>query len=289
MKTKSFFLFILIFIFSSCKYGAYIFDFYDDDVNSRSPKLIKLENIPSVESNEIYSFIIVTDMHLDNFSTKKDKDFFHYFENQLKNADESLRPKFIVNLGDTTHTGSSKEMETFNEWSNKIKELAKNYLGEDDYKIYSILGNHDLYNEGWNKWKNKIYPYTSCYYFSTNKFSYYFIDTANGSVGDKQLDDLEIKLKADPNPKIIFSHYPIYAGGNLLFIIQNTLERAKLLTFFKKNNTKQIFTGHAHRTFGYDYGSFREDVTSSYKENNSFRIVTVNEKKQTVASSIYTF
>ena len=67
-----------------------------------------------------------------------------------------------------------------------------------------------------------VYPYKSTYYFSLSSgaadydslpFSFYFVDTGNGAFGTDQLDAFEKLLKSDPNPKMIFSHYPFYSDN----------------------------------------------------------------------------
>ena len=79
----------------------------------------------------------------------------------------------------------------------------------------------------------------------------------------------------------------------MFMIIQNTLERNTLLTYFAKNNVKQVYEGHAHSDYGFDFEKFREDVIGSlrftHRTEKQCAIVTVNEQTQTVHTEIIKF
>ena len=304
------FLFAAIFLsalLASCNYGLPIFLYWETGVEERAQNAAELSgaNLPQGISGPRYSFIVITDSH---FGKKKparaEEDFLKKFTALLQSPDPSLRPRFIVNLGDTLDGGHEDEAALFNATSARWIAAAKNALGVGDYKVYSILGNHDLYNNGWEVWKKTVYPFTSYYKFTLNTsgsnggaaafpaenggqncggFDFYFLDTGNGTLGGPQLEDVERNLAASARPKIVFMHYPIYAGGLLYFALDDAQERARLIDRFARGNVKYVFEGHTHSSHDYDFGKFKEAVVGSYLEERVFGLVTVDETTGSVA------
>lgn len=290
-KLLSFFLVLISFVFASCKYGFYLGLFDEDDVDERSSSLKRLSDL-SFDS-DVFSFVIVSDVHF-GASAKRDNDeFFKWFRNALESAELEKKPRFLVCLGDSADKGYKSEFEEYNAFLSEIEAMESAYWGKA-VKSLTILGNHDLYNNGWENWKAQVYPYTAYYSLavkgkSGGEISLFFIDSANGTLGVEQLDSLESEISADTNPKIVFSHYPVYAGGNLLMTLQDTTERSLLLTWFSKNDVRYVFAGHAHKNYGFSHPSFREDVTASYVFNRYFRLVTVNTVTGDVSSELLSY
>ncbi|MCQ2241126.1 metallophosphoesterase [Treponema sp.] len=294
-KTLIIFFASLGIIFSSCKFGMFPLAFTDQNVEDRVHSITRLDDshLPSGTNGlSKYSFLIVTDLHIgaDRY-THDDEAFFRWFENQLNSDDASRRPQFIINLGDSSDSGREAEFKEYVEWTKKVKELARN--GKDrinDFKIYSVIGNHDIYNNGQDYYLTYMYPhfYSYCFDFandpSTQGFEFFFLDSANGSLGRHQLNDLERKLKANSKPKIILTHCPVYSDGVLLVSFHDSLECAKILTLVAENNAKLMLEGHAHRNSSYDYGSMYEEVTSSYANNNTINLITIDETTGTCST-----
>lgn len=262
-----------------------MFEFEEDSVNERSHSVTAIAP-PDINGSSVYSFIVITDPHFGASEKRHDDAFINWFSAQL-DADDAMKPRFMVCLGDTMDSGNSSGANDYNEFCAKLKLIAEEKSGIK-FAAYSILGNHDLYNNGWEVWQRKIYPHVSYYKFAINKISYYFLDSANGSLGQKQIKNLESQLAADSNPKIIFSHYAIYAGGILYFTIQDTLERNRLISDFARNNVKFVFAGHAHTNHSSNTG-FEERVTASYLYSRAFRLVTVNEETGAISESLLHF
>ena len=271
-------------LFASCNYGLPIFLYAETGVEERAVASIPLwgPQIPQVGTNGKYSFIVLTDSHFGSNKGRNEEAFLQTFKALLQSSDESLRPRFIVNLGDTLDGGHSNEADMFNLTAARWIAAGNEALGISDYKVYSILGNHDLYNNGWEIWKTRIFPFTSCYRFTLNAggnfpFDFFFLDTGNGTLGGPQIEDLERNLQASWRPKIILMHYPVYAGGLFYFAIDDTEERARLISAFAKNNVKYVFEGHMHRQHDFDFGPFKESDVGSYLEEKVFGLVTVDE------------
>lgn len=286
-------LFVLLFAFllASCKYGFYLGLFDEDDVDERTSSLKKLSDL-SFDA-DVFSFVIVSDVHFGSGASRDNAAFFEWYKNALESAEIEKKPRFLVCLGDSADKGYKSEFEEYNEFLREIESMESSYWGKS-IKSLTILGNHDLYNNGWENWKAQVYPYTAYYSLVLNgksggSVSLFFLDSANGTLGVDQLESLESEICADVNPKIVFSHYPVYAGGNLLMTLQDTTERSLLLTWFSKNNVRYVFAGHAHKNYGFSHSSFREDVTASYVFNRYFRLVTVNTVTGNVSSELLSY
>lgn len=311
---------LCVFCILSCSnYGFFWGLFGEDDVDDRSSSMKNLQSeIPDFASqtkapSSSYSVLILTDMHFG--ATKEDIDekaFLNWLEKRFQDTDYSKLPRFAINLGDTADGGHDSEYRQYLDFEKKIKALAGKYLyGENDetadsnrkFKVYGILGNHDLYNNGVTGFMKYMYPYNSSYFFHIDQngdksgFSYYFLDTANGTTGKDQLDDFKSKIEADPRPKIVLTHYPVWAGGAdgafAFMILQNTMERNILLTYFAENNVRQVYEGHAHANYGYDFTKFREDVIGSLRFSSRAKkqcaVCTVNEATKQVSTEIIEF
>lgn len=299
---------LFLFAFSSCaNYGFYQFLFGEEDVDDRFSGFSDLSGETVLSSslglNGKYSFIVVTDVHIGASDVRSSKmnDFLDEISSLFESIDKTKIPRFIVNLGDTADGGHLSEYNDYNSYLEKIRKLAveKNVVSSTEaFKIYTILGNHDLYNNGWTDWKKMVYPYKSTYYFSLSSgaadydslpFSFYFVDTGNGAFGTDQLDAFEKLLKSDPNPKMIFSHYPFYSDNVPFMALEDTTERNYLLSLFAKNNVKALFGGHVHTVFEHGFGSFSQINTSALFKNEAFRLVTVDESTLSVSTKLIGF
>ncbi len=325
-KFTHFFMILLVLLalfLSSCSsYGFFFGQFGEEDVDSRSSRMKNFGTLDlsdqKVQLSSIYSVLVVTDLHFGSGREKLDEEKFiswldSWFQKYTEgeNADFTKLPRFAINLGDTADGGKKEQFEDFIVFENKIKAVAGKYLyGETDetpaserkFKVWSVLGNHDLYHKGAANFENLVYPHTSSYFFnfdadstdSSSGFSFYFLDTANGTTGTKQLADFKSKIYADSRPKIVLTHYPVYAGGtNMFMIIQNTLERNTLLTYFAEGNVRQVYEGHAHHNYGFDFKIFREDVIGSLRFSTRTKrqcaIFTVNETTGKISTDVIVY
>ncbi|MCR5724320.1 MAG: metallophosphoesterase [Treponema sp.] len=287
-----------LFLLTACPYGTFWLQFSQDGPDERAKSITELtgSELPDIGSSATYSFVVIADPHFGSPFERHDDGFVSWFTEQLESADTTKIPRFIVNVGDTLNSGSQDEADAYNEFCARIRTAAaQSQLHDANYKIYTILGNHDLYNNGWSVWKDSIYPYTSYYAFSaqadssTSGFSYYFLDSGNGSLGNTQLTDFFARLSADSRPKIVFSHYAVYAGGIFYFTLQDTMERNLLLDAFARHQVRYVFEGHDHADHTYEWQSFSERAVPSFLYRYQCSLVTVNEASGTAESHLIDF
>lgn len=283
MKRFSFSIFLMIFVFSgfsvSCKFGVQQAFYRKNQVNERSREIKNFSGTPDdpfattdINSGK-FSVVVITDIHFGRLAAEKKERFRTWLESKKAEAAASGHPvKFAVCLGDISETGGRNQMQDYVSYCNDV------FSG---IRVYTVAGNHDLYNDGWNHFSKVVYPYCSSYMFRTSyggkDLSWYFLDTANGTLGRPQLDDLLKKLKSDPNPKIVSTHYPIYAGGRQIFTLQNQNERDLLISVFLKNNVKLLLGGHWHVHEDYSYGNyFKEYNFGSFVDHSEASVIKVD-------------
>lgn len=256
-------------LFVACKYDIHQLFFRGPAIDERASSITEIQSPPLHQAGEI-RFAIITDLH---YGSKKDRG-----ETQVITSLAACMPlDFLVVLGDVVETGFD---DYFRECEIFIDRL-KRYLDTPSLPVYVVLGNHDLYYNGLERWgklnfssnkgatffrfettgtvDGKIYPR-----------SWYFLDTASGVVGTSQMAALSDAMKADKNPKIVFTHYPVYIdkGFSTPFKLSDPRERAQMLTLFDKNKVDMIFSGHWHEGGFFNYGRFSELCCESFVENS---------------------
>ena len=266
-------------LFTSCEYDFQNAFYRSKDTDSRTKTCITLDDsqIPH-PSSDIYTVAIFSDIHFGGKqATRHEQDFLNWL---TKAKADGNCPEFCICLGDIAEHGKESEFATYNKFCGQVEAI----LG--DGKVYNVLGNHDLYNNGWNHYNQMIFPNSSFYTFKTKKFSWYCIDSASGTLGKKQFDKLKALFAQDSAPKIIITHIPAY--GNPLnymgyFSFQNTYETDMLLTLYSKNNVKIVTCGHIHQSYKNYFNTFVELTVPSITESNQWTVLTINENDGSVS------
>ena len=257
-----------LFFFSCFNYGVNEFWGRNDDVNERSTKLTSVtppSSYVSPASNK-FNCLILTDTHFGANENAPIEELFAWI-NAQNPAD---KPLFCLILGDIVESGRESQYKDYAQFVERLK-------NETGIETYAVAGNHDLYNSGWKYWKKYAAPHTSYYRFKTANFSWYFLDSANGTLGSSQLYDFIDRAKSDPSPKLIFTHYPVYAGGVFYFALSNPRERALLLDACARYDAKFILAGHNHSGGEYDYGVFKEVNLKAFRQMRKIYILSVDE------------
>lgn len=274
---------IAMLFFNSCNKLDYGLDEafgHGDSVTERT----KYDDIsPSIQKSfaSPYRVLIVSDVHfggenIEHNGARRDDDFFA--------SAKAFGPyAFCVCLGDTAEHGWKKEFRRYK------SEFCDRVASEYEIQTFTCVGNHDLYNHGYDEYKKIINPGTTFYSFSTAKISYYFLDDASGTLGSKQLNTIKRNFKADPRKKIIFMHVPIYMDNSTPYKMQDTHERNELLSVLNKNGTIAAICGHYHEGGNFDLGRFQEYLVGGYLEYSQYAVLTVDEEKGVVGVEEYSY
>ena len=278
MKKSGIFLFITISLFfSSCKYGLEELLFRDNSVSERANtiKYLESEGWETETENKEYEILVITDVHFGGENKGKnggrfETEFYDWLESTYVVPGKAL-PLFMVSLGDIAEHGFSKEYRAY-------KFFTDNLESRYGIKTYNVVGNHDLYNEGWKNFENFNYPFTSFYKFRTSSFTFYFLDSASGSLGEKQLDSFENDMRywERGRNKIVFTHVPAYAGNFFYFVMQNTVERNRFISACAKNDVQALVVGHTHDEITSNLG-FTEYNIPGYLEKKAWALLKINE------------
>ncbi len=175
----------------------------------------------------------------------------------------------ILVAGDS-HVGGTENLNIFINESKKSENLAFVIVGdivtgqkEDylvfknalpdfaDYPYFLMIGNHDLYFDGWKT----FYEYfgSSTYYFTVqtpqHKDIYICLDSGGGTLGGKQLEWLKDVLKnerANYRNCVVFSHVNFFRDRHTGSTNPLVTELEVLLPLFAENRVNMVIMGHDH-------------------------------------------
>lgn len=176
-----------------------------------------------------YTLLVAGDLHIGGT---------RYFEKILDVARIEQLP-FVLN-GDLV-SGKKADYDTF-------RSLLPDY---DEIPYFLILGNHDLYFDGWKF----FYEYfgSSVYFFTvkTPQASdlYICVDTGSGTLGRKQLEWLKNTLKNHRHTHrycTIFSHVNFFRDRHTTSTNPLVNELYVLLDLFAQHKVNMVIMGHDH-------------------------------------------
>lgn len=197
-----------------------------------------------VEVQKEYMFYVATDPHI--HKTHKNLDIFN---DEFRNDGEAT---FGVVLGDC--------IDSKNNFPTYLEALGFNSERHSyDRDIFHILGNHDLFFNGWVGFKEQVGP--SVYWFEVafpgGKDIYISLDTATGTLGNKQ--NKWFRSFLEENRKnyrhcIILTHTNFFYTDNSQVTSGNMPieESFALIDFLGKQDVSLVLQGHDH---------YREDLT----------------------------
>jgi len=235
-------------VLSSCHYGL------DDLFYRASPSVDErvvdetaaAPSAPAVPDPLNYVFLATADAHFGETEDPANAAGF-------KALAASRGAAFAIVAGDLANTGRSAEYARYKAW-----------VGSFGVPVYAAVGNHDLYNEGWANFPGSVGR--SFYSFIVGGRTFYFLDSANGTLGRVQLDLLRDAFSRDANAKVIVCHYPLYNGEDTQYgKLTNAAERAELIDLYAKNGVELLLEGHEHYTRRTKIGSMDEWLCASLK------------------------
>jgi len=221
-----------------------------------------LKLAPAEKSGDSFTFIHLTDIHLDdaNLATF----------NKAVAEFNTISPAFIVNTGDIVNEGEVSPAITISEaqateWFGKYKTAISGLT------VYNAVGNHDCANLACettvgaagcskNVFRNNFGP--TYYSFDWGQYHCVVLDPNNGvsssveifSITGSQLEWLQkdLSYRAKNSPLLVFCHEATSSWRS-----QNTV-----LSLLKEYKTK-IFAGHAHQDLLMDSQGIPEQVTAA--------------------------
>ena len=234
-----------------------------DGVDKRfeqSAKITEDMGVGCVDAREEYLFYVCTDPHIDqtykNLTT---------FNDALRSDAEA---SFGVILGDCTDVRDN--IQTY--LTAVAYDPDRHPFG---YKIFHLLGNHDLFFNGWNDFRDNVGP--SVYWFDVafpeGRDLYISLDTATGTLGRKQTEWLKSFLS---NSRSGYRHCVVLTHTNLFYTDNSQTgsgnmpieETLSLLDLLGKHNVSLVLQGHDHYREDLNYGGVRYVVIGTIRDES---------------------
>ena len=232
-----------------------------DNIFNKSMKIYERAQFKDVEftgavaDGEMYSVIVISDLH---FPSCHKTEFLQKIQ-EIDFTDYG-KPEMVVALGDLANDGSHEQYGKYNAFASELK---KQLSGAE---VFAVPGNHDTYDSALNgkNYLQDVYPHTTFYRVKLHGKSWYFLDSADGTFGYEQIQSMENLFLSDGSPKVICTHYPLYAD-TMYYRLSNYKERAHVMSLFAKNNVSLYLCGHTHIAFKKDFGSFTQMICGSLR------------------------
>ena len=226
-----------------------------------------------VEAQEEYMFYVATDPHI--HKTHKNLDIFN---DEFRNDGEA---SFGVLLGDC--------IDSKNNFPTYLEALGFNSERHSyDRDIFHILGNHDVFFNGWDDFKEIVGP--SVYWFEveagTDRDLYISLDTATGTLGRKQTEWLREFLSENSfkyRHCVILTHTNFFYTDNSQVTSGNMPieESFALIDFLGKQDVSLVLQGHDHYREDLTYDNVRYTVLGAINDhmaNPEYLKVFVNQE-----------
>ncbi|MCB0419286.1 MAG: metallophosphoesterase, partial [Bdellovibrionales bacterium] len=139
-------------------------------------------------------------------------------------------------LGDIVDQGEPGDFDAF---YNAV--TAKGWTG----KIFTAIGNHDVFYGGWDYYKQRWGA--SHYAFTVGNTKFIVFDTADGNVGEEQMNWIESELDNSTTNAVFVSHYmPLVPGIQTYLRLANREEALSLMRLATQKGVKAWIGGHYH-------------------------------------------
>ena len=217
-----------------------------DVVNKRFEQSMSLHGnkaVATIDADEAYTFYVCTDPHINSTYYN-----LREFNNRLRNSSA----RFGIILGDCTDHKNA-----FPNYVEAIKYAED--VHASSLPIFSLIGNHDLYFDGWNEYFKLLGASVDWFdvKFDTGRDLFIALDSASGTLGNKQMTWLKDFLAAEREKYrhcIVLTHTHLFYTDNSQEGAGNmALEETAVLTeLFSKHNVTLCLQGHDH---------YREDLT----------------------------
>ena len=232
-----------------------------DGVNKRfeqSMAMTEAGRIGSVNVCEEYLFYVCADPHID-----KTYNYLDRFNDAFRNDNKA---SFGVVLGDCTET-----RDNINTYLKAVAYDADRHLY--NCNLFHILGNHDLYFNGWNDFRDNLGP--SVYWFEVvlpeGKDLYISLDSATGTLGRKQTEwilSFLAKYRQHYRHCVVLTHTNLFYKDNSQTGSGNMPieESFSLIELLGKHNVSLVLQGHDHYREEVTYGNVKYVVVGSIRD-----------------------
>ena len=119
-------------------------------------------------------------------------------------------------------------------------------MAQINLPFYTAIGNHDIYFKNWPNYKQVLGK--SCYSLKAGPVRIISMDSANGTIGQKQKNWLEQTLEAKTESLcFVFTHFGFFSPGTgSLQQYTDTREVYYLMHLFETHGVNYVFMGHTH-------------------------------------------
>ena len=209
---------------------------------------------------------------------------------------------FILSMGDS-HIGSTRNLNTFLEIAQTTNASAVVAVGDlttgnsSDYDVFQetmpdqdsvpaflIIGNHDLWFNGWDQFYSRFGSSTYIFTISTHAAKDLFIclDTGSGTLGNKQLDWLKRIFKTSRNEYrycFVFTHNNLFRNRHTLSTNPPVEELKVLIDLFTIHHVDIVITAHDHIKYEEKFGNttyITMDALEDGLDNSGYFKLNVN-------------
>ncbi|MGI6047531.1 MAG: metallophosphoesterase family protein [Petrimonas sp.] len=228
-----------------------------ESINPRFEQSVKYNNLNGyskiVITQSNYTIYAMGDSHVGG---TKNLDRF------LKDAQDE-NATAVVMVGDLT-TGHKKDYDLF------LKHLPL----KESLVYFPIVGNHDLYFDGWKHFYSIFGSSTYIFVINTSNESDLFIclDTGGGTIGSKQLDWFKNVLETERDNYrncIVFTHNNIFRLRPTTSANPMVEEIHVLIDLFLRHNVNMVVTGHDHKRNTAVLGNTTHIIMDALQDTNS--------------------
>lgn len=176
-----------------------------------------------------FTFIAVGDLHISSGDTARFR--------RILQAAKDEGDAFGVFLGDIVDSGNPTDVKAYQQ--------ALLDFGWDG-KAFAVIGNHDIFNDGWEAYRNAHGP--SHYAFQVGNTKFIALDTADGGMGREQEKWLETELQKSRPPNLfLLSHYAAVTPGKRTYLkLADEAEAARLMGWATKYKVTGWLAAHYH-------------------------------------------
>ncbi|NBX92089.1 MAG: hypothetical protein EBQ85_02530 [Proteobacteria bacterium] len=156
---------------------------------------------------------------------------------RILQAAQAEGDEFVILLGDIVDQGDEPSVNAV------VKAIADLGLSQ---KVIPLLGNHDIFSEGWNAYKAAWGA--SHYVVDIGNSRFIALDTADGVIGEDQMEWLDSQLRRTSlTHSFLLTHYmPVVPGQRTHLRLSNVNEAQRLMRMASRAGVRGLFGGHYH-------------------------------------------